>query len=1195
MEKKGTKRKFIFSVIVAFVCIVVNCIGREAATVYQLPGWLDTFGTFFSAYTLGPVPGAIVGVSANIIIGLWTHSVFAYSIVSIFIGVAVGLMARRRYFDTLFHTMTVAGFTSIGAVVISTVINLIIADGNTGNIWGNGVKDMFMESGWNKYLSSFVGELYLEFPDKLLAAMCMYLIVKLVRRIRTKGRDKDAARASVAAASVIALLVSVFVAPVSIQVHAAQAQQTSDEETNSYSYIQTVFNGTNGLACGHANAVAQTNDGVMWIGTYAGLYRYNGTEFKHMIEFEEIKNVNYLYVDGEGRLWVGTNDNGVVIVINEKVTNVIKQENGLPSNSIRSIVQSASGEYYVGTASGVVSIELKLGITVKKEIPNVGYVNSISADTTGYVAAVSSEGGLFIMKDNQVVARYENGTLGSELASCNFASDGSLYAGTADGKILVIKIDSGKAVVEKTYTCKDIVRINGVYPEIDRRTWICADNGIGYVDEKGNFTKQESGDFDQSVKNMMVDYQGNLWFASLRLGLLRLSGSSFTDLFADCGIQPSVVNTTAIDGDLLYVGADNGLIMINLKTRKRVSNGLTDHYKGVRIRCVRKDKNNNVWISTFGKGLAVVDRQGTITDYTEKYPEIGDWIRITLELEDGTVAVSASDGIFFIKDGKISSKIAYDDNFGLAQALCFLQTSDGTLYAGTDGNGIAVIKNGKAQGHITREDGLTSEVILRMVQDPEDNMIYIVTSNSICTLSQDGKVSAVKAFPYSNNYDVMIDNSGDLLVTGSAGIYVVDKKELLEGKDPEFTILDSRSGLVGSLTANSWNSTDKNRNVYLSSDRGVFVMNLDNYLLRQKSFRIMLTEMRLDDKISGIDRDTDLAIDRDVHKVEFFPEIINYTHDDPMVSYYLEGFEKDWTNVRRSELLSVQYTNLDPGSYTFHLAIRDDGGNIIEESQYRFHKEKAIYDNGWFMIYVIGVAGVFVGWLTWFITRTRIQRTLELQQTKLSMALQQVQMGNETILAIAKTVDAKDLRTSKHSQRVSEYSAMIAHEYGFTDDEVENLRKAALLHDIGKIGIPDSVLNKPARLTDEEYAVMKTHVTRGAEILKDFTLIDHVVEGARFHHERYDGRGYPDGLEGEEIPLYGRIIAIADAFDAMTANRVYRKRQDFDYVMGELHKGRGTQFDPQLLDIFLKLIDDKKIDIDALYKGEHQKDEEEQQ
>ena len=100
------------------------------------------------------------------------------------------------------------------------------------------------------------------------------------------------------------------------------------------------------------------------------------------------------------------------------------------------------------------------------------------------------------------------------------------------------------------------------------------------------------------------------------------------------------------------------------------------------------------------------------------------------------------------------------------------------------------------------------------------------------------------------------------------------------------------------------------------------------------------------------------------------------------------------------------------------------------------------------------------------------------------------------------------------------------------------------MHDIGKIGIPDSVLNKPGRLTDEEYAVMKSHVTKGAEILKGITSIAHIVEGARYHHERYDGSGYAEGLKGEEIPLSARIIGIADAFDAMTANRVYRKRQD---------------------------------------------------
>ena len=354
----------------------------------------------------------------------------------------------------------------------------------------------------------------------------------------------------------------------------------------------------------------------------------------------------------------------------------------------------------------------------------------------------------------------------------------------------------------------------------------------------------------------------------------------------------------------------------------------------------------------------------------------------------------------------------------------------------------------------------------------------------------------------------------------------------------------------------------------------------------------MVSEVKLDDKTKAIERGTQFKVERDTVKIDFVPEIINYSLDDPTVSYMLEGFDNDWINVKQSELSTIPYTNIKPGNYTFHIAIRDESGKIVEESVYSFEKQKAIYDNAWFRIYMIVVAAIFVGWLTWFITRRSMDKTLELQQTKLTMALQQVQMGNETILAIAKTVDAKDLRTSKHSQRVSEYSAMIAKEYGFTDEQCENLRKAALLHDIGKIAIPDNVLNKPARLTDEEYAVMKSHVTRGAEILKDFTLIDHVVEGARFHHERYDGRGYPDGLKGEEIPLYGRIIAIADAFDAMTANRVYRQKQDFDYVLNELHKNRGTQFDPELLDIFLKLIDDKKIDIDALYRGEHQKGEE---
>ena len=112
---------------------------------------------------------------------------------------------------------------------------------------------------------------------------------------------------------------------------------------------------------------------------------------------------------------------------------------------------------------------------------------------------------------------------------------------------------------------------------------------------------------------------------------------------------------------------------------------------------------------------------------------------------------------------------------------------------------------------------------------------------------------------------------------------------------------------------------------------------------------------------------------------------------------------------------------------------------------------------------------------------------------------------------------------------------------------------------------------------------MKSHTTHGAEILKDFTLLDNVIDGAQYHHERYDGRGYPRGLKGEEIPLFARIIGVADAFDAMTANRIYRQQMDFSYVLGEMERGRGTQFDPQFVDILLKLIKDGTIDLNKIY------------
>ncbi|MBR1852547.1 MAG: diguanylate cyclase [Lachnospiraceae bacterium] len=186
-------------------------------------------------------------------------------------------------------------------------------------------------------------------------------------------------------------------------------------------------------------------------------------------------------------------------------------------------------------------------------------------------------------------------------------------------------------------------------------------------------------------------------------------------------------------------------------------------------------------------------------------------------------------------------------------------------------------------------------------------------------------------------------------------------------------------------------------------------------------------------------------------------------------------------------------------------------------------------------------------------------------------------MTMQTIMTIANTIDAKDEYTRGHSRRVAEYSVAIAREMGLAEEKVEDIRFIGLLHDIGKIGVPDSVLNKAGKLSNEEYQLMKDHTVTGGEILKDITMITDLDVGAKYHHERYDGKGYPEGLKGEEIPLIARIIGVADAYDAMTSNRIYRRHLPDEKVLVELKKGLGTQFDPVACETMIRLIEENRL------------------
>ena len=149
---------------------------------------------------------------------------------------------------------------------------------------------------------------------------------------------------------------------------------------------------------------------------------------------------------------------------------------------------------------------------------------------------------------------------------------------------------------------------------------------------------------------------------------------------------------------------------------------------------------------------------------------------------------------------------------------------------------------------------------------------------------------------------------------------------------------------------------------------------------------------------------------------------------------------------------------------------------------------------------------------------------------------------NQSLETFAHAIDAKDQNTNGHSQRVAIYSAEIAKRMGMSDEEQEQIYYMGMLHDIGKIGIPDAILKKPGKLTEEEMQIIRNHPTIGGEILKDFTAIQGISDGARYHHERYDGNGYNEGLKGKEIPLAARIICVADSYDTMSSKRVYKRK-----------------------------------------------------
>lgn len=938
-------------------------------------------------------------------------------------------------------------------------------------------------------------------------------------------------------------------------------------------YIKSTYNSKNGLNIGTANAIVKTDDGVLWLGTYAGLYRYTGKDFKWMKEFKSVKTVNCLFTDKKSRLWIGTNGEGISICENEKITQVFTKKDGLSSNSIRCITESNDGLFYVGTSDNLAILEFIDGkLTLKAEIPEISYANSISSSKNGIIAVTTNAGELFILRNQTIL---EKKFKKSKYNCCSFSENSKLYTGNSKNNIEIFNISNNKLVSEKNLNLDSLNRINSISFLKNEGFFVCSDTGAGFFDLEENFSLIDTENFNSSIEHVEVDYQGNIWFTSSRLGLLSLSKSVFTEWDGFYKKTKNIVNSVEEFNGILFVGTDIGLDFINSSEITAELENFVKSFSKIRIRFLHKDSKNNLWICTSNDGLFKISSDYKITHFSEKNGTLGNSFRTLIELKNGTIVAAGNLGITYIHNEKVEFTIGKDDGLVNPKILTLCSTDEKInseneiIFAGTDGNGIAKIVNKKVEKIFSQDDGLSSEVILRIVKNSSKNELFIVTGNGICYSENLDKFKNIENFPYYNNFDLIQGNNQKIFVLSSAGVFVVNESELLNGEKLNYFLLDEKKGLRKKITPNSWTYIDENNNLYLCGNSGITSFNMNNFDNSANLYKLIFNSYSIDGKIISVASDKSIKIDKNAKKIEFMPEILNYSVDDPVISYKLEGFDSDETENFYSHFSSIVYTNLPAGIYNLNISILNARNrNVIYKSNFLIQKEKKFYDSVWFKIFFYVVIAVLVWFITWIILKKYLKRTkLELE------------LANKTILTIAKTVDAKDENTSQHSERVSEYSVLIAKKLGFSNEQCENLRKIALLHDIGKIAIPDKVLNKPSQLTDKEYEIMKSHVLRGAEILKNFTVIDDVYVGALYHHERWDGTGYLKGLKGEEIPLNARIIGISDAFDAMTQNRVYRKKLDLSYTISELKRCSGTQFDPKLVDILLKLIESGEIKV----------------
>ena len=876
-------------------------------------------------------------------------------------------------------------------------------------------------------------------------------------------------------------------------------------------------------------------------------------------------------------LWIGTNDNGVAYMEKGKI-NFYKDVEGLKSSSIRSIVEDKEGNIFIATTYGLGYIDTDMQIHALDESQlNSEYICELRKDDRGVIYGETINGAVFTIENKKVTGYYDGNQLGLGVLTTitpDPENPGYVYLGTENSDIYYGTLDDNLKSVKKIDVSPLSYILSMEY--IGGELWVCSNTGIGVIRD-GNFRSLNKLPLNNTVGHMLADYEGNLWFTSTRQGVMKIVPNNFTDINQKYGLTDIVVNSTCVLEDQLFIGTDTGLQIID-KNKGRlhkfklstVNGKISDKdnfitfMKDCRIRSIVKDAQDRLWISTYSQlGLVRYDH-GDVKTYGTAEGLPSERVRTVIELSNGDMAVACSGGVAIMREDEVIK--VYNDTNGLTntEALTICEGFNGELIVGSDGNGIFIITDDSIK-NIGSKSGLSSEVILRIKRDDKRKLFWLVTSNSISYM-KDEAVTTVEKFPYSNNFDIYEDNMENMWVLSSNGIYIVQKQELIDNKDIETVFLNKDNGLASVATANSYSYMDEKGNLYISGSAGVTKVDIYKPLEDVSKTKMSVPFVEADGEMIYAEDDGSIIIPSNVKRVTVFSYVYTYSLFNPKVTYQLEGFDSEKTTVDRTELEPIDYTNLDGGTYHFVMELQNTMGQKGKEIEVKLVKKKAFYEKIWFKALTAAIILAVLALIVVGYVKRKTQALIKKQKENRIFI-------REMTEAFAKVIDVKDKYTNGHSTRVAEYTAMLAKELGYNEDEVEKYYNIALLHDIGKITIDIDVLNKPGKLTDKEFNIIKSHAAQGYQLLKDISIMPELAIGAGYHHERPDGKGYPKGLKGEEIPRVAQIIAVADTFDAMYSDRPYRKRMNFEKAVSIIKEVSGTQLETDVVDAFLRLVD----------------------